>query len=75
MHRAQKASLGQRLEDEEERLTAARYIAERHLNVAQAEQYFFYGVIVFSYQTLENGRVFAVYRKNRGMVSLCQLAD
>lgn len=28
-----------RLEDEEERLTAARYIAERHLNVAQAEQY------------------------------------
>ena len=28
-----------RLEDEEERLAAARYIAEHHLNVAQAEQY------------------------------------
>ena len=28
-----------RLEDEEERLSAARYIADRHLNVAQAEQY------------------------------------
>ena len=28
-----------RLEDEEERLAAARYMAEHHLNVAQAEQY------------------------------------
>ncbi|MCI8573021.1 MAG: ParB/RepB/Spo0J family partition protein [Oscillibacter sp.] len=28
-----------RLEDEEERLAAARHIAERHLNVAQTEQY------------------------------------
>lgn len=28
-----------RLEDEEERLAAARYIAAQHLNVAQAEQY------------------------------------
>ncbi len=28
-----------RLEDEEERLAAARHIAERHLNVAQSEQY------------------------------------
>ena len=28
-----------RLEDEEERLSAARYLARNHLNVAQAEQY------------------------------------
>ena len=28
-----------RLEDEEERLSAARYLAQHHLNVAQAEQY------------------------------------
>ena len=50
-----------------------REVAERTARGRQ--QNLLNGVLVFADQTLEDGRVLAVYRQNRGVVFGCQVAN
>ena len=54
-------------------LRQAIYVESAERAATGCQQYLLYFIAAFAYQALENGRMFAVYGKNRCTVLLCQL--